>query len=177
MDHINVLIGQVAKPQGINGEIKVYPLTDDVNRFRKLQEVILVQGNRTEVHRIAQVRIDQGYAFLTLEGINSRNMAEGYRGFDVRIPRSAVPPLEDRWYYFELEGMQVYEHEVLLGTLVRILETGANDVYLVKGVSGDICVPALKSVVMNVDVANQRMDVVLPAGLLDESVVPEAAEE
>jgi 16S rRNA processing protein RimM len=70
--------------------------------------------------------------------------------------------------YFELEGMEVYEDNVLLGTLVRVLETGANDVYLVKGDKGEIYIPALKSVVLKVDVPAKRMDVALPPGLLDD---------
>ncbi|MCL1853777.1 MAG: ribosome maturation factor RimM [Peptococcaceae bacterium] len=166
MDQPYVLVGQVTKPQGIGGEIKVFPLTDDVNRFACLSEIVLMQGERVEPHQVAYVRIERGYAYLKLEGVDSRDMADRYRGFEVRIDRGAVPPLTDRWYYFELEGMQVYEKDVLLGTLVRILETGANDVYVVRGEFGEICVPALKSVVMKVDVEGQRMDVVLPAGLL-----------
>ncbi|MCL1916891.1 MAG: ribosome maturation factor RimM [Peptococcaceae bacterium] len=167
MEKTYVLVGRVAKPQGIAGEIKVYPLTDDVNRFCRLREVILTRDDRAEIHRLVRARVDQGYAFLTLEGVDSRDLAERYRGCDVRIHHRDVPPLKDRWYYFELEGMQVYEHDVLLGTLAKVLETGANDVYVVQGKFGDICVPALKSVVMNVDVEKRRMDVVLPVGLAD----------
>ncbi|MCL1791606.1 MAG: ribosome maturation factor RimM [Peptococcaceae bacterium] len=167
MDQFLVLVGRVVKPQGVGGEMKVYPLTDDVNRFTRLREVVLVQGDRRQTHRVVLARAEKNFAFLRLEGVDTRDAAERYRGFEVRVDRCDVPPLKDRWYYFELEGMRVYEGDALLGVLVRVLETGANDVYLVQGEFGEICVPALKSVVKNVDVAGKRMDVVLPEGLIE----------
>jgi len=165
----SVVIGEVLKPQGIKGEIKVYPLTDDARRFKKLRSVILSNGKVSATFPVGSARIDpKGMVFLCLEGINTPEEAEKYRGFEVRIERSEVPALKDRWYYFELEGMQVFEKGILLGTLVKVIETGANDVYLVKGSKGEICIPALKTVVQKVDVPGKRMDVILPPGLLDE---------
>lgn len=164
-----VLIGEVLRPHGVSGEFKVYPLTTDPERFRKLQEVILRRGELSQHFKINSARVQMGLVLLSLEGINSLDLAEKYRGWEVRIDRTEVPPLQEGWYYFELEGMQVFEGDVLLGTLTRVLETGANDVYLVKGTQGEICVPALKSVVQKVDVPGRRMDVILPPGLLDGS--------
>lgn len=105
---------------------------------------------------------------MTLEGIATREDAEKIRGFEVRLDRSEIPPLQDRWYYFELEGMQVYENDILLGTLIRVQETGSNDIYIVRGEKTEFCVPALKNVVKKVDVPAKRMDVILPPGLLDD---------
>lgn len=166
----SVIIGEVLKPQGIKGELKIYPLTDNVDRFKKLKKVILSDGKKQDkCLKIQRVRIDpKGMVFISLEGIDTPEEAEKYRGFQVRVERSEVPPLEDRWYYFELEGMKVYENDILLGTLIRVQETGANDIYIVKGTKGEFCIPALKSVVKNVDVPGQRMDVILPPGLLDD---------
>ena len=163
----NVLIGEVLRPQGFNGELKIYPLTTDPARFLKLQEVILRSGEIEKHFKIMAARVQKDLAFLTVEGIEGLEQAEKYRGWKVMIDRSDVAPLKEGWYYFELEGMQVYEGDVLLGTLSQVLETGANDVYLVKGPKGEICVPALKSVVLHVDVEAKRMDVALPPGLLE----------
>lgn len=164
-----IVIGEVLKPQGIKGEIKVYPLTDNGNRFKKLNEVFLSDGKTETGCKVKGVRVDpKGIVYLYLEEIDTLEKAEKYRGFQVRIDRTEVPPLKDRWYYFELEGMKVYENDIFLGTLIRVQETGANDVYLVKGGKGEICIPALKSVVKNIDVPGQRMDVILPPGLLDD---------
>lgn len=164
----DVLIGEVLRPHGFSGELKIYPETTDPARFLKLQEVILRCGQMEKHFKIITARVQMDLVFLTVEGIEGIDQAEKYRGWEVLIDRSEVPPLQEGWYYFELEGMQVYEGDVLLGTLSKVLETGANDVYLVKGAKGEICVPALKSVVLKVDVEGRRMDVTLPPGLLEE---------
>lgn len=160
------MVGEVLRPHGLNGEMKVYPITDDPHRFRQLREVFLIKDESEQAFQVQDVRV-QEFVFLTLKGINNRDEAEKYRGWQVRINRSDVPPLEDGWYYFELEGMQVYEGVTFLGTLTQVIETGANDVYVVDGPRGQICVPALKSVVQKVDVPGRRMDVILPPGLLE----------
>jgi 16S rRNA processing protein RimM len=164
-----VIVGEVIKPQGIKGELKIYPITDNISRFKKLKKVTLTDGKILTSFEVLGVRTDpKSMVFLHLNGIDTPEDAEKYRGFQVRVDREDVPPLQDRWYYFELEGMKVYENDILLGTLTRVLETGANDVYLVQGKKGEICVPALKTVVKNVDVPGKRMDVILPPGLLDD---------
>ncbi len=164
----SIIIGEVLKPQGVQGEVKVYPITDDPTRFKQLKKVMVSDGKTTEILRINSVRIDpKGLVFLTIEGISTREEAEKYRGFTVKVDIKDVPPLKDRWYYFELEGMMVYENNELLGTLTKVLATGANDVYFVQGDDREILVPALKTVVKNVDVPGKRMDVILPPGLLD----------
>ncbi|QHA00162.1 ribosome maturation factor RimM [Dehalobacter restrictus] len=165
----SVLIGEVLKPQGIKGEIKVYPITDNTERFRDLKKIYLFDGKTEKIFHVQGVRIDpKGIVFLTLEGIATREDAEKIRGFEVRLDRSEIPPLQDRWYYFELEGMQVYENDILLGTLIRVQETGSNDIYIVRGEKTEFCVPALRTVVKKVDVQAKRMDVILPPGLLDD---------
>ncbi|HHV65216.1 MAG TPA: 16S rRNA processing protein RimM [Peptococcaceae bacterium] len=164
-----VVVGEILKPQGIKGEIKVYPLTDNPTRFQKLQKVFLTQGKSTVCYEVESARIDpKGMVYLKLKGLDTPEDAEKYRGFQVRVDRSEVPPLKDRWYYFELEGMKVYENDAFLGTLLRVQETGANDIYIVQGEKGQFCIPALKSVVKKVDVEAKRMDVILPPGLLDD---------
>ena len=162
-----VLVGEVLRSHGIRGEFKIYPLTHDPHRFQDLREVILIKGEVRKRFTVSNVRVQQEFVFLALEGITSMEQANNYQGWEVRIDRSNVPPLNDGWYYFELEGMKVYEGSNCLGTIAQVIETGANDVYLVKGSRGEICIPALKSVVKNVDVAEKRMEVVLPPGLLE----------
>ncbi|MGE4271514.1 MAG: ribosome maturation factor RimM [Desulfitobacterium sp.] len=162
-----VTIGEVIKPHGVQGEIKVHPITANPKRFKQLEEVILVQNQLQRRLKVLNAKVQESEIYLTLEGINSRDEADKLRGWAIKVDRSEVPPLKEGWYYFELEGMQVYEGETLLGTLTRVIETGANDVYLVKGNGREICVPALKSVVKLVDVPGRRMEVELPLGLLD----------
>lgn len=164
----DVLVGEVLKAHGVQGELRVYPITHDSTRFKKLKELALSDGTTQEVFKITKAKVQQEMVYLTLEGISSRDAAEKYRGWKVYIDRSDVLPLKDRWYYFELEGLHVYEGEEYLGVLKRVLETGANDVYLVEGARGEICIPALKSVILNVDINAGRMEVKLPPGLLED---------
>lgn len=166
-----VLIGEIIKPHGVQGELKVHPITDNPQRFKKLKEVTLVQNKESRRLRVLSAKVQPDGVYLTLEGISNRDEADKLRGWAVKIDRTEVPPLKEGWYYFELEGMQVYEGETHLGTLTQVLQTGANDVYLVKGSKGEICVPALKTVVKNVDVPGKRMDVELPPGLLEDDEV------
>lgn len=163
-----ILIGEVIKPHGIKGELKIYPITHDPARFKRLSQVILTRGELIKHVPVQKVRLDSGLVYLILEGINTIEEAEAYRGWEVRIERSDVPPLQEGWYYFELEGMEVYEQGIFLGTLISVLETGANDVYLIRGPQGEFYIPALKTVVKDVDVAGKRMEVTLPPGLLED---------
>ena len=162
-----VLIGEVIKPHGVQGELKIHPITDNPQRFKTLKEVTLVQNQVRRRLNVLSANILPEGIILALEGIDTRDEAEKLRGWAIKIDRSEVPPLKEGWYYFELEGMRVYEGETLLGTLTQVIQTGANDVYLVKGPKGEICVPALKSVVKNVDVPGRRMNVELPPGLVE----------
>lgn len=163
-----VLVGEVLKPHGVKGEMKVYPLTHDSARFKRLSQVILTKSGQEQRLNVIKAGVQGEMVSLLLEGIDTVEKAESYRGWEVRIDRSEVPPLQEGWYHFELEGMDVFEGTRHLGKLVSILETGANDVYIVQGDLGEICIPALKTVVKNVDVAAKRMEVVLPPGLLED---------
>ena len=163
-----VLIGEIIKPHGVQGELKVFPITHEPKRFRKLKEVTLAKDNLRKSFSILNVKVQEDAVYLVLEGINNRDSAEQYRGWRVMIDRTEVPPLKEGWYYFELEGIKVYEGDSFLGTLSQIIETGCNDVYLVKGPQGEICVPALKTVVKNVDIQARRMEVELPPGLVED---------
>jgi 16S rRNA processing protein RimM len=167
MHMADVLIGEVIKPHGVQGELKVHPITDNPQRFKKLKEVMLTKEQVQRRFNVLNAKVLPDGVYLTLEGVSSRDEAEKLRGWSIKVDRGEVPPLKEGWYYFELEGMQVYEGDSLLGTLTQVVQTGANDVYLVKGPKGEICVPALKSVVKNVDVPGKRMDVELPLGLLE----------
>ncbi|MDR1961495.1 MAG: ribosome maturation factor RimM [Gracilibacteraceae bacterium] len=162
-----ILVGEVLKPRGLSGELKVYPLTDDPRRFELLEEVILRGAGAEESLAVKRARTDGKMVYLSLDKIDSAEAAEKFRGFEVRVPRAQSVQLpEGRWHYYELEGMDVYNNGVRLGKLERILATGANDVYIVRGETGEICVPAIKTVVLRVDVPGRRMDVDMPPELL-----------
>ncbi|MDD2233462.1 MAG: ribosome maturation factor RimM [Desulfitobacteriaceae bacterium] len=162
-----VLIGEVLRSHGLKGELKIYPLTHNPARFKQLKEIIFCKGEVKKHFTVDKARIQNDYVFLSLAGLSDMEQANSFQGWEVRIDRSEVAPLKEGWYYFELEGMKVFQGQDFLGTIIQVIQTGANDVYLVKGPRGEICVPALKSVVKEVDVAKKRMEVVLLPGLLE----------
>jgi len=105
---------------------------------------------------------------LTLVGVDDRDAAEALRGQWIYVAiEDALPLGEGEYYHFQIVGLQVITAEgEALGRITEILPTGANDVYVIQGPRGEILVPALEGVILNVDLPNGRMIVRLPEGLL-----------
>ena len=166
-------IGTITSPHGVRGDVKVYPTTDDPERFLDLDRVILRKnGSETnrEIRQISHVRFMKNMVILHLEGIQDRNTAELYRQWELFVSReNAVPLQENEYYIADLVGMKVYQEEEFLGTLREVMQTGANDVYAVESPKwGEVLIPAIKACIMKVDPAEGRMDVHLLPGLIDE---------
>ena len=163
-------IGTVTSPHGIRGEVKVYPTTDDPARFLDLNQVILRVETGDEVRAVEGVRFTKGMVLLKLEGIPDRTAAEGYRGCELYVPRAdAVPLGKDEYYIADLIGMRVHTAEGELGRIREVLQTGANDVYVVDSpLHGEVLIPAIKACIIKVDIEGGRMDVELLPGLIDE---------
>ncbi len=160
-----IKIGQVINTHGYKGGVKIYPLTDDPCRFFELQRVFIGGSQYT----IVQVQLHQNFVLLTLQEITDMNKAELLKNLYVEIPREEVKPLpEGSYYIFELVGLAVYEDGQMLGTLANVLQTGSNDVYVVQTPEGkEFYLPALKSVVKQIDLNTGRIEVKVPPGLLD----------
>ncbi len=166
-----VAVGQIVGPHGIRGEVKVEPMTDFPERFRKGARVFLgAATNATDVvaTEIAAARPHQGRWLVLFSSIKDRNTAETLRDQYVLIPEADLMPLgEHENYAHDLIGLDVVTTDGLaLGKLVEILFTSANDVYIVRGQSGETLIPATRDVVVSVDLAGRQMTVTLPEGLL-----------
>lgn len=166
-------VGTITSPHGVRGDLKVYPTTDDPERFLDLEKVILRKkagGSGEETRKVSNVRFLKNMVILHLEGIPDRNTAELYRQCELYVPREEAVPLdEDEYYIADLIGMEVYREEGRLGTLRDVMQTGANDVYVVDSPEyGEVLIPAIKACIINVDPAEGRMDVHLLPGLIDE---------
>ncbi|MGN0361827.1 MAG: ribosome maturation factor RimM [Bilifractor sp.] len=162
-------IGAVTTTHGVRGELKIYPTTDDPQRFLDLQEVILSDGRRSENHEILDVKFFKNMVILKLDGISSMDEAAGYRSWDVLIPREQGVPLgENEYYTADVIGMTVRtEDGEVLGTLQDVIETGANDVYAVQtDAYGEVLIPAIKPCIMKVNVEEGEMIVHLLPGLI-----------
>ena len=166
-------IGTITSPHGVRGDVKVFPTTDDPERFLALREVIIRKNGTAEgqeIRGIRNVRFLKNMVILHLEGIADRNEAELYRQRELYVSRENAVPLEENEYYIaDLIGMKVYQHEELLGTLREVMQTGANDVYAVESPAyGEVLIPAIKACIIKVDLSGGRMDVELVPGLIDE---------
>ena len=146
-------IGLIVKPQGIRGEVKVQPLTDDINRFRNLKEVIIDDKN----YRVLSSTIGGGVVFLTINGINDRNTAETFRGKFLLVDReNAVPLEENRFFIADIIGCEIVtENQVKIG-VVKDIFSARTDIFTIECVDGRIMrFPYLNKVVKKVDILNQ----------------------
>lgn len=168
----NFVIGKIVNTQGIKGEVRVIPETDDITRFELLDSVLILRRGTLEEKEIQSVRYHKQFVLLKLKGVDDMTAAEGYKNCEIQIPaEKALPCGEDEYYIRDLYGMDVYTDEgELLGSLSDILFTGANDVYVVKSVNPqqkDILLPAIKQCILKVNVAEKKMVVKVPEGLIE----------
>lgn len=167
-----LLLGEVLRPHGVRGELRMRVLTDYPERIPQIERVYLGQ-NAYDHHavpfQVEHMRPHKGYGLLKLKTINNRNDAEVLRGLFVMVQRDAAVPLEDdEIYLYQLIGMQVITTEdLLLGELTEVIETGANDVYVVQSRRyGEVLIPVTPDTIVNTDPDSNRIRVRLPEGLL-----------
>jgi len=154
-------LGQVVSVRGLRGELKVFPHTDSPDFFRHIESVIVRDASGGTVRmRIADARPDRGMALIRLDGVNSRDDAEKLRGAELLLSAAEMPPLPDgRYYRFQIEGLAVRTSDGgRLGVIEEIMETGVNDVYVVRTEHGsEILVPAIPDVIVSVDLEKGEM--------------------
>lgn len=164
-----LVIGEVLKPHGVRGEMRVLPHTDLPERFTWLERVYLDEGTSPPV-QVESARLHQNIILLKLVGYESRQACDALRGRLLYVPVEEAVPLEEGEYFlYQLEGLAVYtdagDH---LGTLVEVLETKANNVFVVQGERGEVLLPDIAEVVQAIDFEAQRMVVHLLPGLLSD---------
>lgn len=150
-----VVIGQAGKPFGIRGEIRIKPYTESFETFKR--SPVLVFGETP--YTVLSIRIHQGAALASLKGIDSPEKAKELAGNLVKTDAENLPPREeDEYYWHELIGMSVYTVDGrALGELTQIIETGAHDVLQVEGEYGEILLPMIDEVVVEVDTQTNKM--------------------
>ena len=149
-------IGVIVKPQGIKGEVKVQPFTDDITRFKKLKEVIIDD----KTYRVLNAVIGGGTVFLSLSGIPDRNTAETFRGKFLFVTRENAVPLEEgRYFIVDIIGCELKTEDSLFGVITDVA-SARTDIFTVKCVDGKIMrFPFLKEMIISVDVENKTVSV------------------
>ena len=165
-----LVIGRVVRPHGVRGEMRVESYTELPERFTWLEEVYLARDPDApdhDRHVVETIRFHKGYVLLVLGDVRSRESAEMLRGAWLMVPvAEAIPLDEGEVYHYQLEGLEVVTDEgEYLGELEEIIETGANEVFVVRKPEGEILLPNIDAVVKEVDLEAGRMTVHLIEGL------------
>lgn len=161
-------VGVISSTHGIRGEVKVFPTTDDPERFLDLKRVILEAGKEQIPLEIQHVKFFKQFVIVKFRGIDNINDIEKYKGRSLLVSREdAVELEEDEYYIADLIGMDVLTDEGEKGTLQDVIQTGANEVYVVEFENlGEVLIPAIHQCVLDVDVEHMLMKVHLLEGLV-----------
>lgn len=163
-------VGVISSTHGVKGEVKVFPTTDEPNRFKKLKTVILDTGREQMTLNIEGVKFFKNMVILKFKEFNDINEIEKYKGKDLLILREqAGEPGPDENYIVDLIGLKVVtDAGEEFGTMKDVILTGANDVYVITGKDGkEYLFPAIRQCILNVDLEAQTMTVHIMDGLLD----------
>jgi len=166
-------VGKITNVHGLEGAFKVIPLTDDPARFKDLKYVFVENNDRKEKYNIEKVGFTRKHVIVKFKGIDKVSDAEKFRNKYMLVDReNAVRLPENTFFICDIIGCDVYDESgSLLGKVTEVLQTGSNDVYIVKNTDGkEYLIPALKSVVKKVSIAEKRIDVVIPEGLIENEV-------
>jgi len=160
-------VGRIAKPHGVLGEVRVELMTDHPERFEWLDAIYVGEKNPRRVP-IVSVRYHQDVVLLKLEGYPTRTEAELLRGELLQVPESEAVPLEDDEYFlYQLIGIEVFtEQGRHLGQLTEILETGANNVFVIDNEGRQYLIPDIPDVIREIDIENRRLVIHPMPGLI-----------
>jgi 16S rRNA processing protein RimM len=164
-----VLIGKIVGVHGIKGTNKFKSYAESLTVFYPGQSILICDSRNRETRiELNWVKSHTRTPLISLKGVTDREDAEALIGAELFIPETELPQLEeDTYYWFELIGMEVYTDEGdYLGLITSIFATGSNDVYVVKDDKQEVLIPALESVVLDIDLELKRMRVDLPEGLV-----------
>ena len=163
-------VGIISSTHGVRGEVKVFPTTDDMKRFKKLKEVLLDTGKETITLEIEGVKFFKQFVILKFKGYDNIDDIVKYRGKSLFVPReNAVKLQKDEYFIADLIGLKVVNEDgSFTGVLKDVMETGANDVYIVESQDGkEVLIPAIKDCILQVDFEKEQVLVHLLDGLLD----------
>jgi len=165
------LIGYVLKPQGVRGEIKIKPVSENLERYSQLDTVHIKKSKTfNKTYAVQHVRISDRFVYLKLLEIETRDEAAVLRGAEVLIgEKELLQPSENEYFIHDLVGCQVFSDQgELIGQLEEVMQLSSNDVWVVRDEARkEILLPAIKDVISQVDVRNKKITIHVIEGLLD----------
>lgn len=164
-------VGIITSTHGLKGEVKVFPTTDDIRRFKRLKEVILDTGKERLKLEVEGVKFFKQFAILKFQGMDDIGEVEKYRKASLLVERkNAVRLSRDEYFVADLMGLKVQNEDgTEIGVLRDVMETGANDVYVIDLNDGrELLLPAIKQCILEVDVEAGFIRIHILEGLLDE---------
>lgn len=170
IDEKYITIGKIVNTQGNRGMLRVLPLTDFTDRFQDMNEVEVLLGRERKTYHLEQASKYKQFIVVKFKEVPDMNAAVALKGALLQVTRDNLVNLpKDTFYIFDIVGLDVYDiNDIKLGRVEDIIQTGANDVYVVESEGKrPLLVPALKKVVKEIDLADKRMTVELPEGLED----------
>lgn len=162
-------VGKIINVHGIKGEVKILPLTDDPERFYSLNKVYIEKKDARYPLTISKVRIHKNHILASLNEITDRNQAEELKGYFISIERKdAIALAKDQYFIRDLIGVEVYSlTNERVGTITDILQTGPTDIYVIKGNSKEILVPARKEIFKEIDIVGKIARADIPKDLME----------
>ncbi len=164
-------VGVIANTHGVRGEVKVFSTTDDLARFDSLKEVILDTGKEHINLEVEGVKYFKKMTILKFKGYDNINDIEKYKGMDLLVTRENAVPLEEGEFFIvdliDLNVIDEFDNEI--GVLVDVMQTGANDVYVIelKESGKELLLPAIDDCVLDINLEEKVMKVHILEGLMD----------
>lgn len=164
-------VGIISSMHGVHGEVKVFPTTDDLKRFKKLKRVFFLTKEGYKEEKCVGAKFAKNMVILKFEGYDNPNDIEKFRGCELYVDRSDAVRLEkDEYFIADLIDCKVVSDDGRLeGIVTDVLQTGANDVYEVKLLDGrEILLPAIKECVLDVNMSDRIITIKVMDGLLED---------
>ncbi|MCY1282120.1 Ribosome maturation factor RimM [compost metagenome] len=161
-----IVIGKIVSVHGVRGEVKVYSFTDPIDNLLGYRQWTLRREGEVRQAELLKGRLQSKVLVAKLKGLDDREEARAFAGFEICVPRGELPQLDEgEYYWYQLEGLRVIDHAgQLLGRIDHLLETGSNDVMVVKPCVGSLddrerLLPYTAQCVLEVDLAVGEMRV------------------
>ena len=167
-----VMIGEIVKPHGIRGEVKVFPYSGRPENFKHYERIVLLPARTesgTDIYKVIKSRVQGKLAILKLEGVNSREASQALKKSTVWLKKDDFQKLEpDEYYWHQLENFQVItESGRVLGKVTGLFTTPAHDIMVVTGQGHEYMIPVKADIISNIDEREGKITISPPVGLLD----------